>query len=529
MNRQARHWYTRATAAMTIGVLLGTPSILADTGQAVTTQDLTSLGSLSVGITGLPDSTFGKNEQAYQGSLTGTSSWRGFSHQLGRTITIQFQKPVDVTHVQITALQDPQLGVVFPSEVEFQFEQNGTWYTAGARPSAIPLSGQKVTKQTFGFDSAGIEASAVRLYIPVSVWVFVNGVDVQGSTTTQGQPASTYAQVANSAPDSGPLSPTSPSSAGIQNMLLVETGANGNQGLWPEQNFEPMVAYEDTTGKMIAPMFDTMLFLPYGSVPNTMTGLTKYMSDLFAPNQQLSALDAAVAASNTALSRPDYKEKVVLSIPFFRYGATDFGMVNGQDVNFAGSATDPNAIQARETAVQWYVSTLLSQWNQANFQHLQLVGLYWDEEQYDTTMPGEQSFVSFASSEVHAQKLPLFWIPYYGADQTDNWKSLGFDAAWIQPNYVELGTAADTLRISNGMETANKYGMGIEVELSGLNASNQTLYSTFLNKLDVEGFGQNQVTHAFYDGSKLLVTAAASPDAAERNVYDETAAFIQGK
>ncbi|WAH36709.1 DUF4855 domain-containing protein [Alicyclobacillus dauci] len=530
MKKQHRRWAMGLTATITLGLLAEAPTALAATSPIASQQNLTSLGSLSTQVTGLPDSTFMQQESAYQGSITGQSGWRGFSHQTGRDITIQFPKPVDVQHIEITALQNPQLGIYFPDYVQFEFQKNGQWYSAGKRTTALPQSGQSVSTQVFQFNqSAGVEADAVRLHIPVAIWVFVRGLKVSGSSTQVGQDPSKLTSIGGVTTDMGPLSPTAKNAHGIHNMLLVETGAYGNQGTWSANDFRPMVAYTDQSGQMTSPMFDTMLFLPYGTVGDTESALTSYLNDLFAPGQQLSALDQAVATTNTALNRPSYKEQVVLTIPNFPYGTHDFGMVNGQELNFGGSTQDPNASQARQAALQWYINSLLTRWKTANFQHLQLVGLYWNEEQYHSANPGERDYLNAGLKAAHDNGLPLFWIPFYGADQTSVWNDLGFDAAWIQPNFVEQGNAADEVRISNAMETANLDGMGIEVELTGLDAGNQDLYNTFLSKLDMEGFGRDQVTHAFYDGSKLLVTAANSTDPTQRAAYDNTAAFIQGK
>lgn len=495
---------------------------------STTTQDLTSLGTLSVAVQGQADSLFAGQEQQYQGSLTGTTDWRGFSHQGARTITLTFQNPVDVTNLKIVAEQDTALGVYFPKDVEFDFKQGGKWYTAGSQSSAIPLSEQKVMTQTFSWsNSTGIETSAVRLTIPVDVWVFVNGFDVQGSTTTTGAKPSTLQPVSPPSPKIGPLNPVAANANGIRNMLLVETGANGQSGLWSEADFEPMVAYEDTSGTMTKPLFDTILFLPYGKVKDTVTGLTNYLNDLFKPGQQLSALNQAVVASNTALNRSGYHEKVVLSLPYFAYGTADFGKVNGTDLNFGGSDADPNALQAREQAEQWYLNQVISRWNKANFSNLELVGLYWDEEQYRDTKPGETQFIQFASNEAKSVNLPLFWIPFYGAGGVWDWKQLGFTATWIQPNYVEQGQSANLNRMTEATTAAATAGMGIEIELTGITPADQQLYDNSLAQLSADGFNENQASHAYYDGSKLLLTSAESTGS-KRVAYNTTASFING-
>ncbi|WP_243834931.1 DUF4855 domain-containing protein [Alicyclobacillus sacchari] len=491
--------------------------------------DLTSQGALSIAVSGIPDATFAREETSYQSDVTQMSGWRGFSHQGSRTITLTFTSPVDVKSIHIQALQNFSLGIYFPSDVEFQFDQNGQWYTAGQRPSAIPQSDQRVMTQTFAWSSAaGIEASAVRLVIPVDVWVFVNGFDVQGSRTERGLAASTLPKVvAASIKAPGPLLPSAPNAAGIRNMLLVQTGANGSQGTWSVQDFEPMLAYVTERGQMTKPLFDTMLFLPYGSVQDTEQGLSAYLQDLFAPGKQLSALNQAVAVVNQALHRPGYQEKVVLSLPYFAYGLIDFGAVDGKDVQFDGGSGDPNGLAGREQAETWYVHQLLDDWKKADFKNLKLVGFYWNEEQYRQTMPGEAPYIQFASALAKANNLPLFWIPYYGAGGVWQWQSLGFTAAWIQPNFVEQGQQADLARMTNATETASRLGLGVEVELTGIDVEHQAVYDSSLAQLSADGYGTGEASHAYYDGSKLLLTSERS-QGSERIAYDTTASFIAG-
>jgi hypothetical protein len=184
-------------------------------------------------------------------------------------------------------------------------------------------------------------------------------------------------------------------------------------------------------------------------------------------------------------------------------------------------------VQAREAAEQWYLNQLISRWQSANFSNLQLVGLYWDEEQYRETMPGEEQMVQFAVDEAKSVNLPLFWIPYYGAGGVWDWKQLGFTAAWIQPNYVEQGENANLQRMTSAANTAISAGLGIEIELAGIDSASQQLYDNSLAQLSADGLGENQVSHAYYDGSKLLLTSAESTGS-ERIAYNTTASFING-
>jgi hypothetical protein len=48
--------------------------------------------------------------------------------------------------------------------------------------------------------------------------------------------------------------------------------------------------YSNPMGYEVTPLFDTMLFVPYPNVPDTETGWTNYLNDLFALNLQLAGL-----------------------------------------------------------------------------------------------------------------------------------------------------------------------------------------------------------------------------------------------
>ena len=530
-----------ASASITAFTLMTVaPNTLADT-QTPPDQNLTSMTTVTTSVTGQPDSAFANLENAYQFPLTSGTDWTGFCRQGSREITIQLPQYVDVTKIQITMEQNVNRGIYYPSHVAFEAESYGQWYSLGSVPSSVsPTNNQSnVTTQTYTLNSTGFTANAIRLKFPVAVWVFAKGLSVYGSASEQGEGLNTLgyklidssqnAPVASqptSSQNTGPLTPSSPNDYGIHNMLLVQTGMYKNLGTWSVANFEPMIGYVNDYGYMDAPLFDTILFLPYNNQTDTMSYWTKYMNDLFSTNTQLGALNQSVAATNQTLGRPGYKEKVVLSIPYFPYGKNAFGTMNGQTINFGASATDPSAINAREAALNWYVNELITRWQKADYQNLQLAGLYWDEESYKTTSPGEQELLDAGENIAKQNNLPLFWIPFYGADGVNKWSDFGFNAAWLQSNYIENSASAGVARIMNAMDEANQYGMGIEVELNDLNSSTAPLYQTFLQTLESNGFGGNQVSHAYYDGSKLLLQSEQSTNPSIRNFYDETAWFI---
>ncbi len=488
--------------------------------------NLAQNATITTSVTGVQDNLFNSYESTYLGNVTGLTDWRGFCRQGGRDITILLPQNSTVDSISIQMQQAPTLGVRYPDSVEFEVNQNNQWYVLGSVHSSIPSTDTRQTVQTFQIHFDHASGQQFRIHFPVGVWVFARNLQVMGVSGGGGnviQP--TVPAPSPNSNTSSPMSPTDKRDAGIHNMLLVYTGGYGSQGTWSQGDFLPMVAYQPQTGPVTGRMFDTMLFLPYGTVPNTQAGWSTYLQDLFSPNQQLSALDQAVAQENQALGTASFQENVVLTIPYAPYGINDWGQIGGQDINFSGSTSDPNGLSAREEAVSWYLNTLLANWKQENFQHLHLCGIYWNNETFSNSSPGELDFIQATLNLTHQNQLPLFWIPFYGANGSLDWQRIGFDAAWLQPNFIEQGENADASRLKNTESAATSIAAGVELELNGFDQTNEALYQQTLQEFAADGFSQ-KVSHAYYDGSKMLVYAADATDAATRALYDNTYWFI---
>ncbi|MCL6592902.1 MAG: DUF4855 domain-containing protein [Alicyclobacillus sp.] len=490
-------------------------------------QDLLTNAQISTAVLGPVDASFAASEQHYPQPLTSSSGWHGFLRQVGRQITITFAQPEVVQHLAITMEQDAGSGIFLPDYVRFEVQQNGRWLEWSTSYPALPSSNRRKAVQTFAADApGGVQAQAVRITFPVAVWVFARGLTVQGHPWQPGEtlpPGPLLQPVAEETTTPRYLTPLE--TGGIHNMLLVATGAHGSQGTWSPSDFLPMIAYVNRLGFPQGSLFDTFLFVPYPGLTDTADGCTTYLNDLFSSSTQLGALNQAVGLWNQQRHSQDVVN-VVLNLPYFAFGDRDFGQVNGQDLRFSGTPADPAALQAREAALRWYVSQVWSRWQAAHFDNLRLVGLYWNEEQVQPNAPGERALLQTAEQLTHEHQLPLFWIPYYDANHSTDWKALGFDAAWLQSNYVEEGEQADPERIDGAVALARPHQMGIELELTGLDAANRQLYTSFLQRLQADGWTGAGLSNAVYDGSKLLVEAAQSTDPAVRAVYDATATYL---
>src|SRR5690606_4879427 len=112
-------------------------------------------------------------------------------------------------------------------------------------------------------------------------------------------------------------------------------------------------------------------------------------------------------------------------------------------------------------AVTAYLDELFRRLDASDYEHLELVGLYWMSELIDG--PSDMGLIQAVANEVHKRDLRFFWIPFFTARGWDQWKEAGFDAAILQPNYMFDSTVAIS-RFQNVADRARRYGMGIEIE-----------------------------------------------------------------
>lgn len=409
---------------------------------------------------------------------------------------------------------------------------NGSWLSIGTVKTSIPDSDPNSSTQTFTIPCNDIYAHEFRIHFSVNKWVFANNLQVLAANFATPQPGQTTHLPAVQNYPNAPLHVFDSNDHGIHDMLLVYTGAHGSLGTWSQADFKPMVTYVSQDGQIGGRMFDTMLFLPYAGLANTQVAWSGYVNQLFRSTSNLAALDASTSAANQSLQQlhfgnGQFKENVVIALPYPSVGNSTWGTVDGNSISFAGSSTDDDGVQARAQALQWYVNDVLNRWKAANYTHLNLVGFYWLSEQVNYAHPGEADLIEQTSSMIHELGYPLFWIPSYDASGFADWKSLGFDASWLQSHFVFMGVHAPLQRLQNSAALATQYGTGIEVEVPDNalgSAEAQRQYVQSIKEFKQLGMHDN-VSHAFYAGSKLLVRAAQSTNPGVRRLYDETYAI----
>lgn len=128
-------------------------------------------------------------------------------------------------------------------------------------------------------------------------------------------------------------------------------------------------------------------------------------------------LNEATKEVGGKLNQPDHKMKVVLMIPNPGEYLSRFGDIDGDGVSESFNASDVGEAKAfanREKAVQWWLDQVRQRWQAANYSHLELVGMYWLEEQISTSATGPE-LVKAVSGKVHGMNLKFsgFRTPWH--------------------------------------------------------------------------------------------------------------------
>ncbi|MCR8641885.1 DUF4855 domain-containing protein [Paenibacillus sp. N1-5-1-14] len=332
--------------------------------------------------------------------------------------------------------------------------------------------------------------------------------------------------------------------AGIKNLGLLYNGQySDNLGTWTKERIIPNISYVDNTGKPVDWLFDGVLYLGINPpTPNRDFGGRAYLEDwkwylekTFANNGDMDQLNAATMEVATALKQPGNKEKVILMIPDPGESIENFGAidVNGESLNFnASDVGEEKALTNREKAVQWWLQQVKDEWEAKQYSNLELVGMYWLEEQISTSSTGPDLLRSVSQS-VHDMKianmnLKFFWIPHFFAYKSYMWKDVGFDAVTIQPNYFFEPT--DYERLEDAANLAKQYGMSNELEFDDRMLKDGVFrerYIDYLNSGAATGL-MKEGFKSYYQGNNAVYDSAVSKDPATRVLYDWLYQFVKG-
>ena len=313
----------------------------------------------------------------------------------------------------------------------------------------------------------------------------------------------------------------------VRDMALIYQGGNKRID-WTMQQFAPYVSHTFANGKTEW-TFDSFLFLDYedglestfipqvGKKKATKVEWEWYLNRIFENGKSLSALDACVDSLSKKIGKPGFRHKIVLSLPTPLAGA-DWGMLDGKNLDF-------NNLEDQAKAANWFVNQLVSRFKAARYRHLDLMGIYWIDEDMCHT----KDVCKLIAPYVHKKKLSFVWIPYFKARGSERWKELGFDMVYYQPNCF-FNKAIPESRIDEACDIASNLDMAMEFEcdrtaIFGPENNSYDRMQAYIDAFKRKGVWEKSSV-AYYTGSHYLIDVQDYHDAENQKIVDELMQII---
>ena len=239
----------------------------------------------------------------------------------------------------------------------------------------------------------------------------------------------------------------------------------------------------------------------------------------------LASIDSAITIGKQTIGHPRLRHKAVMTIPAAIKNQTrPFGEIDGREMDFSKD-------EDRLAAEKWAVKRIKQLFDEAGFKNIDLAGIYWVEESLFTN----GSIMPQVNDWIYRNQLRSYWIPYYANNEQFkfNWKNLGFDIAYQQPNYF-FDRNIPLSRLEEACDESKKYGLALEMEFESQGKSRvshsdpDSYYDRLVDYLDVferKGvFDESSV--AWYSGTKGYLDMARSDDPKDAEIMDRMASIV---
>ena len=301
---------------------------------------------------------------------------------------------------------------------------------------------------------------------------------------------------------------------------------------WTEQEIEPYVVHTFASGKRDW-LFNGFLFLEFNDGMGNLfaTNWGKNGADKkkwqwllnrnFEQGKAVCALNSCIGKQKKLLGTPPFTHAVIMALPVPFPGKTNWGKLGGKKMNF-------NKQKDQIYAMKWYVDQVMQRFSQAKLGNLRLEGFYWIDE----NIQASAAITKAISSYIHSKGMRFYWIPYFSSRGLENWKSYGFDFAYLQPNYF-FNKQVPRSRLNEACRRAASLHMGMEFEvdervLHGRTDSFAPKMTDYIDDFTTNGvFSKSAV--AYYLGTDVLVRISRSTDAADHALFDRLAGIITSR
>ena len=315
----------------------------------------------------------------------------------------------------------------------------------------------------------------------------------------------------------------------VQDLALIYQGGSHRLD-WTVDEFRPYVVHEFSDGTKDW-LFDGFLFLEFknGSGRHYTVGYEKLnarkgewawlLDRIFEEGKSLSALDACITEEIAELGKPGFKHQIVLGLPEAILDQKDWGELDGRVLDFSKE-------EDQLAATRWYIDELMKRFKAAKYKNLELSGFYWVAE--TNSHCGELTVP--ISEYIHSLGKLFYWIPYWQSKGAEDWKALGFDVAYQQPNHFFNHSIPDS-RLDAACAFAREHGMAMEFEFDEKATADRENSSYARMKAYIDHFEKNDVFNssalAYYCGNRGVLTLHESKNPADHALMDRLARLIQ--
>ncbi len=304
-------------------------------------------------------------------------------------------------------------------------------------------------------------------------------------------------------------------------LVLIYDGGVHRSIKWDKNHFAPYVSIEKQGKRKL--LFDGFLFLEIkdGKGRGFASGYEKQgarktewealLENYFSPGNAIQALNAQLEDTYKGNIGDFEKRKVVLTLPEPIPNQKDWGELDNISLNFSSK-------KDRLAACKWYVDYAEQLFKNADFKYVELVGFYWLAEEATNS----RDLAKDVASYIYSKKYDFYWIPYFNSDGYSEWKNLGFNQVYYQPNYFfnekvpysQLQTACDRAK-------SNRMNMEVEFDEKVLKNSKGWGYrlTDYLDVFEKNGvFDSLKV--AYYQGGDAFYQLSQSKDSTDIRLYN---------
>ena len=424
----------------------------------------------------------------------------------------------------VSLLREDSTGVCAPARITVLVSENGDeWQTAGTLTKLCADEPNAFIRKKIDFDNA-IKARYVKFSFTVSGHIWIDQLELYGCTDTS--------DACEVVPEEDndcrfPDKYASTEQLGAKDVLLAYF-CHENKSPITKDEFLPHVAYMEN-GEIKDTLFDGYLFLPYVAFlydkykkrPLKKDKWQYYIDTQYIDGGNMDALEEAAKEVGEKLGMPDYKVKIYLSILYPVTEVSEFGEVDGKNLDFS-------KLEDRKAGLKWLIDEQYRRFLEKNYKHLELKGYYWFTEEINYADDQLLELLKYTTDYVRDMGLITTWIPYFHASGYNDWQNLGFDVVCYQPNYAFNQNVPD-IRLFNAAATAKLHGMCIELEVGGTQPWNIERIKKYYAAGAITRYMQDAAHMYYQDGVPGIYYAAyKSEDPALHSVYDDTYRFIKG-